>query len=314
MATSGVTSFTTTRDQIIRSAALEVSAIGLGVTMSAEMLQDFALTMNAMIKHWQGKGLKIWSVREGTLFPAAGQTRYSAGAGATDHITDTYVPTYLSADAAAGDVLLRVDATTSVTVGDHLGVIMDTGYMHWTTVVSKLVSSVTVADALTVRASEGSAVFTYTNRIPKPIRVVDARRHTIISDISSPVEILSHQEYRALPNKASTGSISHIQYDPQRLVGYFNIWSVPATLTELLKFTWWAPLEIFSTGGNNPDFPEEWINCLKWNLAKEMMGRYPVNPQRRADIRDNAAATLIDMEGFSREDTSIFLQPNVRRR
>jgi hypothetical protein len=267
MATSGVTTFTTTRDQIIRASALEVSAIGLGVTMSAEMLNDFAFALNAMIKHWQGRGLKIWTVKEGTLFPFPGQTRYGAGTGATDHITESWKKTTLSVDEASGQTILGVESSDDIINGDQIGI----------------------------------------------IRVVDARRYVVSSAIETPIDLLSHQEYRALPSKASVGSINLVQYDPQRVVGYFNLWNVPAVATELLNFTFWKPVETFTTGGDNPDLPEEWVNCIKWNLALEMMGRYPVNGDRRRLIAQRAADTLVDMEGFSREDTSIRFQPARRR-
>jgi hypothetical protein len=313
MATSGTSTFTTTRDQLIRAAALEVSAIGLGVTMSAEMLSDFAFVLNGMIKHWQGRGLKIWTVREATLFPVAGQTRYGAGTGATDHIAESVTITALSADEAAGQTILSVDATTAMTNGDYLGIELDTGAIQWTTIVSKTSTTVTATAALTGAAGLGTKVYSYTSNIPKPIRVVDARRYVVTSAIETPIEIVSHKDYRHLPNKASVGSINQVQYDPQRVVGYFNLWSVPAAATELLKMTVWRPLDIFSAGGNEADLPEEWANALKWNLAKELMGRYPVNSERRRHITDMADSTLFDMEGYGREDESIFFQPNFRR-
>lgn len=313
MSTSGTTTFTTTRNDLIRAAALEVSAIGAGITMSAEMTKDFAFALNALIKHWQGRGLHIWTVREATLFPQPGQTRYGAGTGATDHITETWSQTELSANAAASAATLSVDSTSDIATGHYIGVRLDSGAFHWTTVQAKTASSVTLAVALPSAAASGNTVVTYSTRIPKPVRIVGARVHNLASGLDTPIDVISTQEYRDYPNKTSAGSINNIQYDPQRLIGYVNLWAVPSVITDALKFTYWRPVEIFTAGSDNPDLPEEWVNCLKWNLAKEMMGRYPVNPQRRADIKENAASSLFDMEGFSREDASIFIQPRWRR-
>ncbi len=313
MATSGTTSFTTTRDEIIRDAALEVSAIGLGVTMSAAMTQDFARVLNAMIKHWQGRGLHIWTVREATLFPVAGQARYAVGTGSTDHVAESVARTTINADEAAGQSILSVTSTTGMAAGYQIGIKLDGGVMHWTTVVSTGAGTVTVTAALPSIASLGSLVFCYASNIPKPVRIVDARRQDITSRIETPIQIVSTQEYRWLPDKANAGSINQMQYEIQRAAGTINLWSVPSTLSELLTFTYWRPVEIFTAGGDNPDLPEEWAKTLKWNLALELMGRYPVSPDRQQFISSMAASSLFDMEGFSREDTSVFFQPVYRR-
>jgi hypothetical protein len=212
MATSGITTLTMTRDQIIRDAALEVSAIGSGVTMNADMSADFARKLNAMIKHWQGRELKIWTVKEATLFPVAAQSRYGAGTGATDHITESWHETTLSADEAAGQTVLSATSTAAMTAADQIGIELDTGAIQWTTVVSKTATEVTIAAALTSAAGEGNRIFNYTSRIPKPIRVVDARRYAIGSKIETPIELVSHQEYRHLPNKASVGPINQVHW------------------------------------------------------------------------------------------------------
>lgn len=313
MTTSGTSTLTPTRDQIIRQAALEVSAIGIGTTMSAEMMQDFAFRLNAMVKHWQGRGIHIWTVKQATLFPVAGQSRYLAGTGATDHVTESWSQTTVSADEASAQTVISLTSTAAMAVADNIGILLNSGAVHWTTVSSKTSTTATIAAALPAAASAGNEVFTYTRRIPKPVRVLLARRYLVSSATETPIDLVSHEEYRALPNKASVGSINQVQYDPQRVQGQFNLWSVPAVLTELLNFTYLRPFDVFSAGGDSADFPEEWTSALIWNLAKEMMGRYPVNPERRRIITESAATSLIDAEGFGREAESVFFQPALRR-
>ena len=95
MAVSNSSNFTATRTQIIRAAALKVGAIGTGVAMSSQMEQDMAHELNAMVKMWHGMGIHVWTTIEATLFPQLDQIKYQLGA--TDHATESYVQTTISA-------------------------------------------------------------------------------------------------------------------------------------------------------------------------------------------------------------------------
>lgn len=307
MATSGSTNFTATRNEIIRQAALLVRAAGQGVTMSAELVNDFAFSLNAMVKHWQGRGLRVWTVSEGVLFPAQDQTRYATG---TDHIAGSFVSTTLSADEAAGQTVLSVTAVTGMTAADFVGIVLDSGAIQWTTINTVGVSTITTNAALTGAASSGNAVFAYTSKITKPLRVVDARRRQVDDGTEIPIAIVSRQEYRAIPQKTGEGSINQMHYDPQLSTGYFHIWQVPAIVDEIVTFTYWRPIEDFDTGADNPDLPTEWIRCLYYNLAADMLPRYPVPSNAERMIRDTAAQALDDMEGWGREAESIMFQPD----
>ena len=309
MATSGTTTFSMTRNDLIRQAAMETSAIATGQIMGAQMVQDFAVKMNSMIKHWQGRGIHVWTISEATLFPVAGQVTYSAGTGATDHITREWWQTTLSAVGAAADTVLNLTSTANITASDNIGIVLDDLTVHWTTVSSKTATTATIAAALPSAAASGSRVFNYTTKIERPVQVVDARRYSVANATTTPITLLSTQEYRALPNRAASGSVNQMQYDRQLSLGKFHLWTVPATMSELVEFTWWRPFEVFTAASNNPDLPEEWFNTIMWNLAFEMMGRFPVAPDRRRLIAAKAESTLMDMEGFGRENESISVQP-----
>lgn len=312
MATSGTSAFNATRNEVIRQAALQVNAIGAGVTMGAQMLSDFDFMLNAMVKTWQAEGLHVWTTTEGTLFPVAGQTRYGAGTGATDHITQTYYETSTSADEASGQTIISVTSTANMTVADNIGIVLDDGTLHWTTIVSKTSATVTITVALTDTVASGNAVFNYTSKIARPLKVVDARRYNIDGATDTPMIVASRNEYQNLPQKTAAGMPVHLFYDPQLTIGYFHLWQVPSTTTDLVKFTWHRPIQDFNTAADNPDLPNEWLLTMVYNLAQIMMPQYPVSAQKANQINSLAAQFLDTMRGFDRESESIFFQPETR--
>ena len=311
MTTSGTSVFNPNRNAIIRQAALLVTAIGAGVPMGAQMLQDFDFVLNAMVKSWQAKGLHIWTTTEATLFPAVGQVRYGAGTGATDHITQTYYETAITTDEAAGQTVLSVDDTTNMTALDNIGIVLDDGTLFWTTIVSKTSTTVTITDALTDDAAQINAVFNYTSKIVRPLKVVDARRYDIDAASDTPLSIVSRQEYQNLPMKTEAGLPIELFYDAQLVIGYFYLWQVPDATTDLVKFTWHRPIQDFNAAGDTADLPQEWVLCLVYNLAQLVMPQYPVSPKNVALINNMAPQLLMDLTGFDRENESIFISPDM---
>lgn len=81
MATSGTTTFTVTRDQIIEAALQDLSVLEEGAQPSASAVQKAAFTLNLIIKNWQIDGLKIWTIDNLTIPLINGQTSYTIGPG-----------------------------------------------------------------------------------------------------------------------------------------------------------------------------------------------------------------------------------------
>ena len=316
MATSGTATFARTRNEIISAAARKIGAIRAGETMGAQMLTDFDEALNALVKHWQGSmGLHVWTVEEATLFPQVDQARYEIGASGTDHVTDTYTDytrTTLSAAEASGQTVLSLTATTGMATSDKIGIELDDGTIQWTTVSSFNSTTATVAVALTSAAASGNAVYYYTNRIVRPLKIVAARRFDPVNNTETPIEIFAHLDYQNLPRKSENGEISVIHYDPRRGTnGYLYIWQTPSAVSSLIRFTYHRPIEDFSAAGDNPDLPQEWILALQFNLALVMAVEYSVPPQKFEMIAAMAGGYLDQVSGSDREPESLFMQPDM---
>jgi hypothetical protein len=317
MAVSNSSDFSLTRDQIIRRALRLIGKLKQGETPGAQVVTNAAEALNAMGKRWQKKpGMRVWTVTEATLFPQASQSRYALSSSSTDHATETFYETTISADEAASQTTLSVTSTDNMTVADNIGIVVDDGSVHWSTIASKTSSTVTINDAIDDSAAAGNVVFNYTTKIVRPLKIVDARRYNIASAIDTPISdsqgsLMARLDYQALPNKAQTGTINRAFYDPQRDTGYLHLWQPPTTVTDLVKFTWHRPIMDFDSASDNPDLPQEWFDALAFNLAVTLAPEFDVPMEKLQTVATMAASYLEDVQGDDREGESLFMQADA---
>lgn len=315
MTTSGDPTFTANRNQLITGALrlLRVVRRRAQENVSAALLADGQEMLNGMIKVWQADPeLHVWTTTEATLFPQAEQVSYGVGDAATDHCTTTYTATTIAADEASGQTVLSVDSITGISSADHLGVQLDDGTIHWTTVSgAPSAGTVTAALAITDAASEGNAVFAYTSNIARPLKIVDARLYDIESGNETPLRIDSRMDYQARPNKVDTGNINSMFYDPSRVTGAIKLWQPPTLIDQLVKFTWHRPLDSFLAAGDEADFPQEWVLPIKFNLAMLWSSEFDVPSDAMRMIIAQAPILLDAVAGYDREAESIQFAPDV---
>lgn len=302
MAISTNTVFTYNRNQIIRAAGRKVGAFAAGETPGAQTMLDFSDALNAMVKRWNAIGIHVWTETEATLFLQPGQYEYTVGPGSTDHCTEVWAETELASDYTAGGATITVSDDDGIANGDYIGVLLDDGTIGWTTVNGTPVANVvTLASVLSDSSTSGNAVYFYTTKIVKPLRVPFGRRLYLPSLITTPMTPLSRHDYFDLPNKANTGTITQFYFSPRLNVGDIKLWPAPTDAQSAFTFTWYKPIANFSTGADDADLPQEWIDCLIFNLARIMAPEYGVPLDQYNVIKELAAETLDEMKGFDRE-------------
>lgn len=315
MSTSGTTTFSRNRDQLIKSALRKVNAFESGETPDADSVNDAADALNAMVKHWQGSGIQIWKTAEAILFPQTGQARYSLGSTSTDHATETWVETSLSAAAALGASSVTLDTVTGVADLYKIGIQLDDGTVQWTTINGAPIgSAVTLTAVLTDSAASGNLVLVYQTDLVRPLKVIDTRRHNFTSLIDTPMQEMDRLEYQDMPNKASTGVPNTFYYDRrENTLGYIYLWPSPASANEGIKMTVAKPIEDFTSSGDDADLPQEWIRALEWGLADEIADEYDVPEPKRSRIERRAAQYLQEANWWERELTTLeFVADNGR--
>lgn len=304
MATSGSTNFTRTRDELINGALRLIGKAGRGKTASAADISDAAEALELMIKAWQATpGFQLWKLKEATLFVTKGTADYSLPGA---NCTLSYVETDVKVAGVATDLTIDVDSITGMSDGDYIGIELDSGSLHWTTINGAPAGdTVTITDALPSAVAVDRTVYVYTTQIIRPLRVVDARRKDS-SDV--PIDVVTRQEYYELPNKTSTGSVNQVYYDPQLTTGTLHIWPAGNDADDKIELTLMYPIEDFDSSNINADFPQEWLKAIKFNLAADLGPEYGLDLNRQGYLDRKAKQLLDDVSDFDSEVGSVYFE------
>ena len=314
---SGSVSYRENRDQIITRALRICSAIADEELPTTSMTANAAQALNGMVKQWNAIGIHLWTTSEAVLFPQPGQVDYQINPDKllSDHVTDEWRFSTLAAPMFGGDVDVQLGDVTDygllvTLVNDAIGIVMDDRTVHWSIVTSTspLQMNPPMGDA---GASGGNNVFLYRRKLEQPLRVVAMRRFlmspNIQTRIDTPMLVYSRLDYRELPNKTTRGVPTAFYYDPQLDTGFIHLWPAPTDASAVFRFTWYRRIQDFLVADNTPDLPQEWINTLSWNLAKEIAPEYDVPlPKYQNMILTRAAETLDMVTGWDREPESTF--------
>jgi hypothetical protein len=256
MSTSGITTFSVTRDDIIKAALRTLRVLATGESPTPAMVTEANQALNMMIKAWQAKGMGLWLNRVFTITLVAGQQSYNLGAGTTTtrplDILELRLHTY------GGTYTEEMPDDLPICYGGQ-----PTGYY----------------------TSGDTAVFEYASE--------------------TPVELVSRQDYMDLTLKSSQGKINQAYYDPQLSNGTLYVWPTSDNADDYLIGTAKYPVEIFNSISDTPDFPEEWFEAIKFNLAKKIIPEYDVSMEHSAKIVILAQESLQDAFDFDREHTSV---------
>jgi hypothetical protein len=319
MSTSGTYTFNYARDQIIRLALRKIGVIQAGEVPSAQLTNDCADQLNAMVKQWAAQGIHVWTTTEAIMLTNVGQAVYPLGTGTPTQAYSVLAEPLISAACAFGAVVVPLNNTFNISVGSTVGIVLDSGAVQWTTVsaVSTNLSITIPSPGLTDSTSLDNVVYVTGGQIIRPLRVWSARRWNILSQEETPMYPMSRNDYNTLPNKYSTGTPTQFFYDPQggaNTNGNLYIWPTAAdTITGNLKFTFDRPLQDFDTAANTPDFPQEWINCLSWNLALMMAPEFGVPTGVYTMVKEQAMLALDECKGWDREPESYFFGVDFMR-
>jgi hypothetical protein len=86
MATSGTTSFSVTRNDIIFASLRLLGVLEEGAVANPTAIENASLVLNMLIKDWMTDGIKLWTTTEIVLPLVAGQTSYSIGSDNTNDL------------------------------------------------------------------------------------------------------------------------------------------------------------------------------------------------------------------------------------
>lgn len=153
----------------------------------------------------------------------------------------------------------------------------------------------------------------------KPLKVIQAwlRNNTVSPPIDTPMQLLSKQEYNLLGSKQSQGVANSMFYDVRQNNGEMHVYLEPNSFVEdtyELHFVCQQPLADVNRAQDIPEFPNEWMNTLVWNLADQLAIEYAVPANHRMEIAARAKTYKEQLTDWDVEVTSTFFQPDFRSR
>lgn len=293
MATSGSVNFAMTRDDIIRGALKKLGAFDASDPIPADEVQDAAFALNAVIKELMAEGeVGLWVRSVITLFIQQGQESYTIGSGSSDHYTTSYSETTVTSDTASGSTTVVVDSASGFVVGYYIGIQVDDGSIHWTTITNIASTTITLNDALDDDAAEGNDVYVYQTKAPFFQKPIEAYRRDD-SDIDTTIDILAYHDYATLSQKTDAGAPDMVSWKPGLTSGTLYVWPTggaegSTVQTNKVVLTVDRTLEDMDVTSDNPDFPIEWGNVLVWLLAADLAPDYGLQLNDRMYLRAEA--------------------------
>ncbi len=310
MAISGSSDYSINRDAIIAHSYRILGALRAGGTPSTDDITDGNQALNIMLKAWQAYGLQLWVIKQATVIPVKGQLTYSLGSGAADdHISQDMNKTEMRVIGATSDTTLDVDTTTGMTVLDNIGVVLDDGTIHWTTIASITDSdTVVITTGLTSAAAIDNHIYWYTSKIVRPNELLELYRRNYDDVVDVPLIRLSRNDFFTLSDKNTEGTPVNFYYDPQLTSTILHVWPVAGDIfskNSVLIANIKKPFDDMDTATDTLEFPQEWYEAIVYGLAERLapMIGYPL-PDRQ--VLKMEAREYLDLAlSFDHEQTDV---------
>jgi hypothetical protein len=295
MATSGTVTYSVTEADVIKDALIEIGHLDPTETPTADDIVTARRKLNLIVKQWTSQldfapGLKMWTRRRAYLFLQDAQVVYSLGPSG-DHATETYATTTLSTAEATSSTSIGITSATGMSASDNIGIVLDDGTIHWTTISGAPGATTTIATGLASAASAGNRVFAYTTKMRRPFDLeTGVRRDTSGND--TPIDVnMTLAEYELIGSKTAEGSPSRLYFEAQRTNAKVYLDCAPEDVTEVVRMVYLSYIEDFTAQANDAEFPIEWARPLCLQLANDCcrpFGR-KVSPDLKQDLNEALA-------------------------
>lgn len=156
----------------------------------------------------------------------------------------------------------------------------------------------------------GQGVYnTTTLAMPKPLKLIEAYLQDIATSTTSPLTIISREEYNLLNNPAQTASPTQIYNNVNRADCDFYVYPPPDTTTAISKqiIVWvQIPMEDVTLSTDIVDIPSEWCRACTYGLALDLADKYGL-PERKLDRLEKKAERLrAEAASFDVENSSVY--------
>lgn len=321
MTTSGTTTFNLTTAEIIQEALELLGVVRPGQSVAAEDYTSCLRSLNMMVKSWQQNGMFVTHEAESTVFLVPGTAKYILGGTSASRTgAEPVIETKTISDSAAAATSIDVIDTTDITALDKIGIVLDDGDVHWTTVTSITDSDTLVlTTALPSAAASGNMVFIYTTSMGRPLEIsyVAVRNSggtdASIIDEQHDVRIneINKVQYKTIYNKGQQGTPVQFFQDKQNDHTSLYVWPTGSIASERLKVVYKRIIEDFTNSDDIADLPPNWSACFAYNLAAYVAPKYGKEQKAGQAIAPIASTLLQAAMSDVQEKSPFSLTPGL---
>lgn len=308
MATSGIATFTLSRDDVIKASLRLLRELGAGAVPTIEDYENCNQALNIVLKSWQKKSIPLWKLEE-IMFPLipeqavyplgllggqlvdAGVTLQDGGSGGTDGSFTTPILDYNNLTVTGTLDYIVVGGTIT-----EIAVSSGEGY-------SDPYIAPTESAGLTGVLIDIYPLGLYPSR---PVRFRDAWIRDVNTESDTPLIQVARQDYNQFGNKSQPGIPNQYWYDPKLDTGFLTVYTVPSDSHRDFHGIVQVPIQDMVTSIDTFDLPQEWFQAIKWGLADELSLEYGCPPDVRGEVAAKAARFLEDCFDFSVDEAPVY--------
>lgn len=286
----------------------------IGVLDSAQPLQSRDRTtaleaLNSMAHHWQTQYGHLWLQGYGIILCEKDKQIYELGTGGDRFIkrSDLYCPT-LSSAAASTDTVITVTGATGFNTDDVIGIYLDDGTFHWTTIDSLSGADITLTDAMPSAAASGNQVYAYTSVESRPLKIDFATYAVDINGSEIPLIKQGRNQYFEQPQKNTSGNVTQFYFQPTRGLAQLSVWPTSDTNLGVLRVSYVEPFIELVNNDDVLNFPDEWELAVNYGLATALMSEYGVPNDIQAAIQAKMDRYLADNLAFDNENADLMIE------
>lgn len=329
------TDFAVTRNDVITEALEQLGALEEGESPSANQITSLARTLNMLIKHWQGQGVNMFSLRETFLFLfddvfKYNQLDYNGTTGLDVDRKHVYVADYQAVTFAENSTtVLNVDESflagtpvDSAAIGDVLGIPLADGTMKWVEITAvgtagTYSKSYTFSGHALTAATDPDItkkLIVATVYPGRPIKITNAYLRHFYNNDDRMIDVISTTDFSELSQKnGGTTGVNQVYYNRETTIGDLRTWGTIDSPYYCLGLWVQVPLSDIAsdvTIGGNYGFPQELFLAFVFSLAEAVASKYGPPPDTLRSIR--SLADMYRKEAFSYDtEGSVKFEPDL---
>lgn len=294
MALSGSFNFTVTAANVIQGALEKIGVVQAGESVDSDDQALALRELNGLVKQWGhpadgSPGMPVWLRKYVYVYLAKGTRVYSIGRSG-DRASEEYYTTTIDVAEANGQTQLSVASTENMANSDIIGIELDDGTLHWSTVSSFVPNdTVTIGAAITAAAAVGRRVYYYTpisegvNSIAwRPLEVLSAVLRNPSDNSDIPLDVYSRMQYSefdAISDKTSQADPTALFCEPMLSTMRITLECAAANVNKVLYLNCLSTVDDLDDTTNDLNFPPEWNMALQWELAKRCVPAFGASSQ-----------------------------------